>query len=118
MSVYHFQGKHLIAEYYNLDFDHKAVLDKVKKHLEDAMLLAEVTCVDIICEAFDPMGYTIVAALLESHISVHAYPEHRAMFIDVFTCGDKDPRIIHEFLVKQLEIEKFNVKVIPRGKTQ
>lgn len=116
MLEYNFFGKHLIAEYYGLDYKSYAKFENAKDILLEAIELAGVTCVDIISEQFEPMGYTIVAALLESHISLHAYPEHQAMFIDVFTCGDKNPNIIHEHLIKELGVKEFEINLIERGR--
>jgi S-adenosylmethionine decarboxylase len=36
---------------------------------------------------FQPCGVSIVLLLSESHASIHTYPEYRACFIDLFTCG-------------------------------
>lgn len=37
-------------------------------------------------------GYTGVIVLAESHISVHTWPEKGYAAVDVFMCGDCDPR--------------------------
>lgn len=37
-------------------------------------------------------GYTGVVVLAESHISVHTYPENGYAGVDIFVCGDCDPR--------------------------
>ncbi len=115
MEKYNFDGIHLVAEYYGIDFEYLGNFNRVKEVLNEAMELAGVTCVGIIEKEFEPLGYTIVAALLESHISIHAYPEHKAMFIDIFTCGEKDPMIINDLLIKKLKIKKYDIEVIKRG---
>lgn len=115
MLEYKFEGKHLIAEYYNIDFEKQASFKQVEKYLQEAIKIADVTCVDVIGQEFEPMGYTIVVALLESHISVHAYPEHAAMFIDVFTCGEKNPKLIHDHLIHVMGVIDYRVEVINRG---
>ena len=40
----------------------------------------------------DGHGYTGVVVLAESHISVHTWPEKGYAGLDVFMCGDCDPR--------------------------
>lgn len=115
MKTYDFYGKHLMAEYYQVDFETHAQVEKVKTVLLEALKCAEMTCIDMICETFEPMGYTIVAALLESHASIHAYPEHRAMFVDVFTCGSKKPHSVHECLMERLNVKQYKMQIIDRG---
>lgn len=115
MDNYEFKGKHLIAEYYGLDFSQLARCDLVNEYILEGIKLAGATCIGIMKKDFEPEGYTIVAVLLESHVSVHAYPEHKSMFIDAFTCGNKNPRIIHEHLVDRLRVKDFKVDVLERG---
>jgi S-adenosylmethionine decarboxylase proenzyme len=115
MEKYKFSGKHLVAEYYDVDFENIATMDLVSEHIEEGIELSGATCLEIVRKKFEPMGYTIVAVLLESHVSIHAYPEHKAMFIDAFTCGDKEPLVIHNHLIKGLGVTNFKVEVISRG---
>ena len=37
---------------------------------------------------FDEIAMTGIAILGESHASIHSYPEHSAVFVDLFTCGE------------------------------
>ena len=41
---------------------------------------------------FDPVGYTMVVLLSESHASLHSWPEHEFALVDYFSCAT-DPRI-------------------------
>lgn len=118
MGKYDFKGKHLVAEYYDVDFENKAIVDSVHKYIQEGIELSGATCLESVRKEFKPMGYTIVAVLLESHVSVHAYPEHKAMFIDAFTCGDKDPLVIHKHLLTSFGVTNFKVEVIKRGFNQ
>lgn len=50
---------------------------------------------------FEPQGFTLLGILAESHVSVHTYPEHRALFFDAFTCGLAcDPSKVFDALKK------------------
>ena len=40
----------------------------------------------------DNCGYTGVVLLAESHMSIHTWPEHGIATIDVFMCGNCDPK--------------------------
>lgn len=52
--------------------------------------------------SFSPQGLTVVSILAESHAAVHTYPEESAYMVDVFTCGDADPRRIADEIVAEL----------------
>ena len=42
---------------------------------------------------FEPYGVTAVCLLSESHISIHSWPEKGEAAVDIFTCGDAEPKI-------------------------
>jgi len=68
--------------------DLKFCVDAVTK----AVLASNVTMLDIVKHKFNPQGLTVLALLSESHISIHTYPEHGYIAVDMFTCGDRaDP---------------------------
>lgn len=49
---------------------------------------------------FYPQGVTCVVLLAESHITIHTYPEDSQAYVDCFTCGNLDPRlVIQEFKI-------------------
>ncbi|MDH5182507.1 MAG: adenosylmethionine decarboxylase [Gammaproteobacteria bacterium] len=52
---------------------------------------------------FNPEGYSAVWVIAESHISVHTWPEHKQISVDVFSC---DPTKSAENFVNKL-IELF-----------
>src|SRR5690348_2184630 len=85
---YRFYGRHFIASY--LDCDEEALNNVVK--LSEAMHQAAAASGATVLKGseyiFPPTGLTMVLLLSESHASIHTYPEHRACFIDLFTCGD------------------------------
>lgn len=113
-SSYEFKGTHYIAEFYEC------------VELEDVQLLFEtmtIACEDTGAHVLDSSitlfpggGCTIVFALSESHASIHTYPEFRACFLDIFTCGDtcdiwKFANVLH----RHLEPQRVNERVLERG---
>lgn len=84
---FEFVGRHFIASYYDCD---PKVLDHVK-HLKEALCKAieesGASLLNMTVHKFNPHGVTLVALLSESHATIHTYPEHRACFVDLFTCG-------------------------------
>ncbi|MFN3346384.1 MAG: adenosylmethionine decarboxylase, partial [Candidatus Bipolaricaulaceae bacterium] len=47
------------------------------------------TLIDVHVHTFNPHGVSGVAVIAESHISLHTWPEHGYVALDVFTCGEK-----------------------------
>ncbi len=58
--------------------------------LHRAIETSGLSCVLIRSHQFEPSGYTAAALLTESHITLHTWPEHQAVQIDIFTCGSHD----------------------------
>ncbi|HNW10347.1 MAG TPA: adenosylmethionine decarboxylase [Candidatus Rifleibacterium sp.] len=58
--------------------------------LQKAIESSGLSCVLIRSHQFKPSGYTAAALLTESHITLHTWPEHQAVQIDIFTCGSHD----------------------------
>ena len=56
----------------------------------------EIGCITYKCE---PRGVIAILGLLESHITIHTFPEHMGVMIDVFTCGNSTtPDLAVKFL--------------------
>ncbi len=53
---------------------------------------------------FEPHGVTAIAALAESHISIHTWPEEERAELDVFTCGDA----ISPHEIGRAVVERYN----------
>jgi len=59
--------------------------------LTTACLEAGETPVSQHSHQFQPDGFSIVLVLAESHASMHTYPEHGVVLVNVFTCGVLSP---------------------------
>ena len=112
-----FAGQHVLAEFAGVD---PALLDDVaflRVTLERSLDRAGATVCDMVSKRFVPQGVTVLALLSESHASLHTYPEVGAMFLDVFTCGNRaDPELATQLLAEALAATSMNVTIIRRGK--
>ncbi len=118
---YEFCGTHLIAEGYFLNYDDLNNINLFLELLNKGIHKANVTNCGTLIKKFEPTGITIVILLSESHISIHTYPEKQALFLDIFTCGTKNPKIIFNeiknyFSKKKKKGAKFDIKIFKRGK--
>lgn len=112
---YAFKGVHFVADY--CDCDQKALTDveKLKQVMHDAAIASGATILEVMDHLFPSDGLTLVILLSESHASIHTYPEHRACFVDLFTCGDhcsyeRFDKVVRAYLCP----EKHSTKVFSR----
>ncbi|MBI4981889.1 MAG: adenosylmethionine decarboxylase [Candidatus Omnitrophica bacterium] len=103
------------------DFISPKVFIEDAQELEDvlygAALAANNTPLKAVVHKFPVQGITGVILLAESHISVHTWPEHDYVAIDIFTCGEKtQPLKALEYLKKKFLPEKVKFEEVIRGK--
>nr|WP_222131955.1 adenosylmethionine decarboxylase [Pseudonocardia sp. C8] len=109
-------GRHVLAELGGID---AAVLDDaegLRAHLAAALTDAGAQVRQTVVERFEPQGATVVAVLAESHASIHTWPEHGGMHVDVFTCGDSaDPVEAVRNLAGRVGADDTALQVVDRG---
>jgi S-adenosylmethionine decarboxylase len=62
------------------------------------------TILNIFSALFSSSGCTIVIALSESHVSCHTWPENGCIAIDVYTCGEGNPKLV---AIELTQVPKF-----------
>ena len=75
---------------------------------------AKMTILNVFFHCFIPQGCTIVVTLAESHVSCHTWPEKNCLSIDVYTCGEKNPKLIAIELLKYLNSYDYNIRELYR----
>lgn len=107
-------GRHLLLEVYDVDF--KAIDDV--ESLQSAMLKgierAKMTVLNVFSHCFIPQGCTVVIALAESHVSCHTWPENGCLAVDVYTCGEGNPKLIALEILKYLNSENYCLREVYR----
>jgi S-adenosylmethionine decarboxylase len=82
--------------------------------LENAAEACGAHVLQTISYQFDPQGVTAICLLSESHISIHTWPEKGEAAVDVFTCGDSQPKIACDIIIEQLNATNFNLDYVER----
>jgi spermidine synthase len=86
---------------------------------EDALLRGIEACgatlLNLYVHEFTPAGISAVATLAESHIAVHTWPEHDLVTADAFTCGEADPQLAIDELLRAYAPERFETHRISRA---
>ncbi|WP_026454062.1 adenosylmethionine decarboxylase [Saccharomonospora iraqiensis] len=112
-----FSGKHVLAELEDIE---PQLLDDetfLRSTLANTLTDAGATVCEVIAHRFEPQGVTVLAMLAESHASVHTYPEIGAVFVDVFTCGERaDPERAVTLLADALGTGSVSMSTFHRGR--
>lgn len=89
-----------------------ADIDAIKLIIENNL-----TVVKKIEHKFTPHGETIVFILSESHFTIHTYPEHRYLTMDIYVCNlSTDLEKIVDLIKAKVPFEKVDVRILERGK--
>ena len=107
-------GTHLLLEVYNVDFNILNDVISLQEAMEKGITRAKMTILNIFSHCFLPQGSTIVIALSESHVSCHTWPENGCVAIDVYTCGEGNPRLVVIELLKYLNSDNYNLREVNR----
>lgn len=107
-------GTHLLLEVYDVDFKILNDVISLQEAMEKGIIRAKMTILNIFSHCFLPQGCTIVIALSESHVSCHTWPENGCVAIDVYTCGEGNPRLVVIELLKYLNSDNYNLREVHR----
>jgi S-adenosylmethionine decarboxylase proenzyme len=109
-------GRHVIAEFWNCA--NGAPLQGLDLAIEEAVRAARATLLDLQIRKFYPQGFSAIALLAESHLSLHAWPELGYVALDAFTCGQADPQKIVSSLEEHFHPCDTAYLKIPRGRAR
>jgi S-adenosylmethionine decarboxylase len=107
-------GTHLLLEVYDVKFDLLNNVILLQESMERGINRANMTILNIFSHCFLPQGCTIVIALSESHVSCHTWPENGCIAIDIYTCGEGNPRLVAIELLKYLNSDNYNLREVNR----
>lgn len=107
-------GKHYLLNLYGCSFvllnDEHFLMDL----LENAAIASGATVIQTIFKKFDPQGVTVICLLSESHISIHTWPEEGKAAVDVYTCGNCNPKIGCDIVIRQFGAQDHTLNCIER----
>jgi len=94
-------GDHITLDFLGVKKEYSA------KFYEDVIYkiakAAKVGVVNISKKEFTPQGLTMIALLMESHMSFHTFPENGIISFDFFTCGKIHPNVALDILKKEIQ---------------
>jgi len=107
-------GRHLLLEVYDASFEAINDVESIQNVMLRGIERAEMTVLNVFSHCFIPQGCTVVVSLAESHVSCHTWPENGCLAIDVYTCGDKNPKMIALELLKYLNSDNYKLRELDR----
>ncbi|MDN5278291.1 MAG: S-adenosylmethionine decarboxylase [Clostridiales bacterium] len=106
---------HIIADFSVCPVELLKSGEKGGQILEQTVQESGLNCILVRYHQFSPDGYTAAALLTESHITLHSWPEHCSVQIDIFTCGNHEKaRKAYEVLKTIFKPGKISEKVLLR----
>lgn len=105
------QSQHLLADFV---LDHEITnqdIEAIKSVIE-----TNFTVVKRAEHQFSPHGETIVFILAESHFTIHTYPEHNYITMDIYICNPNVnlEKVLHE-IKNKLKLKKIESRILERG---
>ncbi len=80
-------GEHIICDFSHCNRDLLYQPEQARLVFSQAVRASGLTVLDETYHAFAPHGFSCLLLLAESHASLHAWPEHGYIAVDLFTCN-------------------------------
>jgi S-adenosylmethionine decarboxylase proenzyme len=109
-------GIHILAEL--SECENLAEYDNSKKLaalLRKAAIAAKCQVIKINVHKFEPHGISGLVFLAESHLSIHTWPEDKYVAVDFYACGEAEPRLGIDVLIKALGAKNSFIESCARG---
>jgi S-adenosylmethionine/arginine decarboxylase-like enzyme len=104
------ESKHLLMDIWFTQ-DIEPLCDKICNIVDQNF-----TVVERVTHNFKPYGRTIVYILSESHFTIHTYPEHQYVTLDIYICNPSyDLEKVKDQILALGETICYNTSIRPRG---
>ncbi|MCX8196355.1 MAG: adenosylmethionine decarboxylase [Acidilobaceae archaeon] len=95
-------GYHVYGDLYECDEEVLKDEERLRKIVEEAAKRGNMTLLDVKSWKIGE-GVSVVGIVLESHISIHTWPEYRFATVDAYTCGaHTKPGVAFDYIVSML----------------
>jgi S-adenosylmethionine decarboxylase len=108
-------GKQVYGSLYDCNDNHLRDEEYLRNLVGEAAIEGNMTLLDIKSWKIGE-GVSVIAIVLESHITVHTWPEYGFATVDVYSCGKhSDPERAFMYIVKKLEAKRYTINVADRS---
>ena len=116
-------GNHIVVDMFDINID---ILTKINSNQDNInewndcvkkwLIEANMTLLNTSWHSFNDKGaFTVLYLLSESHLSIHTWPEHKYIALDVFTCGNANTQLLVNNIREYFEPKKITVHQLNRG---
>lgn len=108
-------GRHWIVEYKECEPTNLKDPVVIESFLQQAAKIMGATIVQSNFHHFSPLGVSGVVVIMESHLTIHTWPEFGYAAVDIFTCGKMDTQLAVDFLFEKLKAKYKVTQLLHRG---
>lgn len=109
-------GTHYIWDIQRVSAHEISYVFEIRTLLRHICSLTPLTIESESYKQFQPVGATGIMLLSESHLSIHTWPEHEFLAIDLFSCIPVDHQRITDYLTSVLSTDDITIKILERGR--
>lgn len=100
-------GRQVYGNLYDCDQEILKSVNELKRIVTEAAKIGNMTLLDIKAWKIGD-GASVVAIVLESHITIHTWPEYSFATVDVYSCGaHTDPKKAFLYIVQELKAKRY-----------
>ena len=108
-------GKQVYGELYDCDVETLKDEQRLREIVTNAARVGNMTLLDVRSWKIGE-GVSVMAIVLESHITIHTWPEYAFATVDVYSCGaHTDPKKAYLYIVEQLGAKRYTIKEADRS---
>uniref|UniRef100_A0A7C2ZCS7 S-adenosylmethionine decarboxylase proenzyme n=1 Tax=Ignisphaera aggregans TaxID=334771 RepID=A0A7C2ZCS7_9CREN len=108
-------GKHVAGDLYECNSSKLTDIGFLINIVREAANTGNMTLLDIKSWKIG-YGVSVFGIVLESHISIHTWPEYSFATVDVYSCGSHtDPEKAFDYIAEKLEARHVEKKIFSRN---
>lgn len=116
-------GNHIVVDMFDINLDKLTNINSCPGNIDEWndcvknwLIEANMTLLNTSWHSFNDKGaFTVLYLLSESHLSIHTWPEHKYIALDVFTCGNANTQLLVNNIREYFEPKKIVIHKLNRG---
>ena len=116
-------GNHIVVDMFGINMEKLTNINSCLGNIDEWndcvknwLIEANMTLLNTSWHSFNDKGaFTVLYLLSESHLSIHTWPEHKYIALDVFTCGNANTQLLVNNIREYFEPKKIIIHKLNRG---
>jgi len=116
-------GNHIVVDMFGINMEKLTNINSCLGNIDEWndcvknwLIEANMTLLNTSWHSFNDKGaFTVLYLLSESHLSIHTWPEHKYIALDVFTCGNANTQLLVNNIREYFEPKKIVIHKLNRG---